>query len=116
METSNINELSLNFIDKLRLLWSVSKVSVLLRALAVQIGISSDCTKRNFRASNENVASKNGTNHLDIHLIRFESRRDLNSKVAINLGWSVIFNHNTLIGFTLTRLISIQPAQVTFDP
>ena len=87
METSNINELSLNFIDKLRLLWSVSKVSVLLRALAVQIGISSDCTKRNFRASNENVASKNGTNHLDIHFIRFESRRDLNSKVAINLRW-----------------------------
>ena len=46
METSNIREFSLNFIDKLRLFWSVSKVSVLLRAFAVQIGISSDCTKR----------------------------------------------------------------------
>ena len=53
---------------------------------------------------------------LDIQFTHFESGRDLNSKVAINLGWSVIFNHNTLIGFTLTRLISIQPAQVTFDP
>ena len=49
METSNIKELSLNFIDKLRLFWSVSKVSVLLRAFAVQIGISFDCTKRKFQ-------------------------------------------------------------------
>ena len=40
---------------------------------------------------------------LDIQFTHFESGRDLNSKVAINLGWSVIFNHNTLIGFTLTR-------------
>ena len=47
METSNIREFSVNFIDKLRLFWSVSKVSELLRAYAaVQIGISSDCTKR----------------------------------------------------------------------
>ena len=46
METSNIREFSVNFIDKLRLFWSVSKVSVLLRAFAVQIGSSSDCTKR----------------------------------------------------------------------
>ena len=53
---------------------------------------------------------------LDIQFTHFESGRDLNSKVAINLRWRVIFNHNTLIGFTLTRLISIQPAQVTFDP
>ena len=49
METSNIKELSLNFIDKLRLFWSVSKVSVLLRAFAEQIGISFDCTKRKFQ-------------------------------------------------------------------
>ena len=32
MEMSNINEFSVNFIDKLRLFWSVTKVSVLLWA------------------------------------------------------------------------------------